>query len=408
MPPSTAWLLLPLACLVVPAQAETDPFDFDLTRETGPAAQRWQLSGFVEARSRRFTATGDWLSNRLLAQADLKWTEGRWRAFVQGTAEIDASKGEYRDRERYELREAYLHRDGDSLDITVGKQRVAWGTADGVSTIDRVNSIDFRDPISNARTPSRRPSWLVRVEQSTTVGIFEAVWLPRGRDRKFPEFGSPWETAALHDLRRLRAEGLIALTLDDPHRHEGGLRYRHYGRQLDWGLAVFDGFTDVPATILRKGNAIRLEPERIRTWNANAAVGFAKSTLRAELAYTPNHPVDGDSTSHWQAVLGWDRTFFTNLYTNVQVFWDRASSDEDSRGITFAVTNRVCDDAATVGLRGQLANDSQTAVEALIEYQWNDAVTLSARFLLFDGSPGSPLGEFRHNDFAELALRWSL
>ena len=403
-----AWLLLPLAGLCSAALAAPDPFDFDLSEATGKADQRWQPSGFVEVRSRRFTATDGWLSNRLLAQMGLKWTEGQWRAFAEGTAEYDASKGDHRRRDRYELREAYLHRDGEGLDITMGKQRLAWGTADGVSTIDRVNSIDYRDPISNARTPSRRPSWLVRVEQSLPIGIVEAVWLPRGRDRKFPEFGSPWETAALHDLRRQRAEGSIALTLDDPHRHEGGLRYQHYGRQLDWGLAVFDGFTDAPTSIRRTGNAVRLESERIRTWNANAAVGFAKSTLRAELAYTPDLSVAGDSASRWQAVVGWDRTFFTNLYTNVQLFWDRYSNTEDERGMTFAVTNRVLDDAATVGLRGQLANDSQAAVEAFMDYQWNDAITLSARVLLFDGSSGSPLGEIRHNDFAELALRWSL
>ena len=76
--------------------------------------------------------------------------------------------------------------------------------------------------------------------------------------------------------------------------------------------------------------------------------------------------------------------------------------------MTFAATNRVLDDAATVGLRGQLANDRQAAVEAFMDYQWNDAITLSARILLFDGSIGSPLGEIRHNDFVELALRWSL
>ena len=236
------------------AWAGDDPFDFDLTEDAARHGSAWQVGGFVELGGRYFTTLNDWLSRRLFAQTHVKYTRGRWLAFADAAAERDASVARYRDPLRVELRETYLRYDGDGFDLTVGKHRVAWGTADGIGTIDRINAVDFRDPILNARTPSRRPSWLVRVRQSTPIGIVEAVWLPRGRDRKFAEAGSPWETPAQRSARRLSA------VVDDPQEHEGGLRYLRYGRGFDWGVAVFDGFTDAPVASRIDGDVLRLLP----------------------------------------------------------------------------------------------------------------------------------------------------
>lgn len=39
---------------------------------------------------------------------------------------------------------------------------------------------------------------------------------------------------------------------------------------------------------------------------------------------------------------------------------------------------------------------------------WNDALTLSLRVQLFNGTNDSPLGQYRDDYYAELALRWSI
>ena len=398
---SVAYLVLVTGC-AVPALGGDDPFDFDLTEQTMAPGAAWQVGGFVELGGRYFTVSDDWLSQRLFAQTEVKWSRGRWQTFVLGTAEVDPPTGRYRDPYRAELREIYLRYGGDGFDLTVGKHRVAWGTADGIGTIDRVNAVDFRDPILNARTPSRRPSWLVRAQQSTPLGIFEAVWLPRGRDRKFPEPGSPWATAM---LRPSGDHAVVAV--DDPRGHEGGVRYLRYGRGLDWGAAVFDGFTDAPVASRSDGTVLRLLPKRSRTWNANAALGLAQSTWRGEVAYTATATEsEAGRTGRWQAVVGWDRTFLVDLYVNLQVFYERSDGAEASRGGTFALTKPVIDDAATLALRGQWAQRSQHAVEASFEIHVNDELTVSLRALAFAGDPGSPLGHFADHDFAELAARW--
>ncbi len=404
-----AQLAAVLCAWAPPVFSQADPFDFDLTETENADASSWQFSGYLENRNQYFTADmdEDWLSNRLLGRGELTWRRDRWLAFAATNVEHDPATRDYRDPFRTQVQEAYLQWDGDRLDVSLGKQRVAWGTADGVSTIDRVNAVDLREPIGNARTASRRPSWLVRVQQSTSIGIVEAVWLPRGRDRKLPERDSPWEPADLAALRELAAAGVAILVTDDPEDDEYGLRYSRYGQGVDWGLAVFDGYTDAPVTLAEENNSVVLKPERITTWNANAAVGLANSTWRGEVAYTPDHVNGDEQTGRWQAVLGWDRTYFSNLYLNFQLFWEKVGGNEEDFGGTFAVTNKFFDDAATAGVRGQLGRDNQLSAEVYIDYAVNDAWTLTAKAFVFEGDTGSALADFTENDFVEFTLRWS-
>ena len=80
-----------------------------------------------------------------------------------------------------------------------------------------------------------------------------------------------------------------------------------------------------------------------------------------------NNIVSGQVTDLWQVVVGWDRTFFTNLYANVQVFYNEAPDGPDNYGITFALSNTAFDDAVSYGLRGQVGNDEQLAVEVYFD-----------------------------------------
>ena len=402
-------LILVLALLSVGPNAlgEEDPFDFDLSKPASEVAGGWRLSGFLEARGRHFLTDDDWLSTRLFGQAEITYRRDAWQYFVLASAEHDDAKTGYRGAFRDELREAYVRYDGPRLDLTIGKQRVGWGTADGVSTIDRVNAVDFRDPIGNARTAARRPSWLARLEATTDVGIIDLVWLPRGRDRKFAEFGSPWESHSIHMLRRTARELGQEVEFHSPEAHEGGVRFLRYGQGFDWGMAYFDGYTDPPTSLSLEHGHVRLAPEPIRTWNLNGALGFSRSTLRSELAWTPDYPHTDGEGDRWQLVVGWDRTFFTNLYVNLQLFSEKLEEGDSVEGGTFAITNLFLEDSATAGLRGQWAKGCQLAYEVFFEYQWTDSFEIVTRAMLFDGDSDTPLGDFVDNDFAELAVRWS-
>lgn len=386
-----------------------DPFDFDLTEVAAPTA--WQLNGFLEMRSQRFRDDSEqeteFLSNRAYLDLELKWTGDKWRAFISGFSGYDPAAENFRHPERSEIREVYVQRDGGGWSLTAGKVRLAWGIADGVSTIDLINAIVLRDPIGNARTPSRRPTWLLRAEKTTAIGAFEAVWMPRGRDRKLPEFGNPWEPQLLNDLRVGAAAGFFDLDLQDPHEDEYGFRYRHFGQGFDWGAAVFDGTTDAPVVLEESAGRVTLRPGEIRTWNLNGAFGLARSTLRGEASFTTDAPLGEAAADRTQLVVGWDRTFFTSFYVNVQLFHDRYAGLFEDNGVTFAITEMFFGDAVTAGVRGQASRFDQYAGEVFVDYQWTDAFRIGVKSSWFGGEPGSGLGDFRDNDYAELSVRWS-
>ncbi len=400
-----AWL-----CIAgLDATAQEDPFAFDLSAETSEE-RRWRVSGFFESRNQRFISQDSFLSLRQRGQLEIKYTSHseRWRFFTSAYGEYDSATEDYRSPFRGEVLEAYGVFDGPSTDITLGRQRIPWGTADGRSTIDRVNAVDFRDPIGNARTSSRRPSWVARIEQSTSIGVFEGVWLPIGRDRRIPEQGSPWEVSFLADLRAARDTGAFVLNIEDPKVHEGGFRFLQFGEGFDWSVAVFNGLSDFPLLSLQTADRVRLTPARFTTVNLSAAIGQAKSTWRGEIAYTPDFPLGlGRTTDLGQVIIGWDRTFLRDLYVNVQLFLDRFGDVDDTYGGTFAITNSFFDDATEAGVRGQIANEGQYAIETFADYEFNDAITLTARVFVFGGETGSDLGEFRENDFAEVSLRYA-
>ena len=388
-----------------------DLFDFDLSDTNTETQQETQnefrISGAVELRHRYLTAQEQTLSNRASVNLDLRWQRDNWLLFAKTQTEYDGAKRDYRDAERFELREAYLQYTNNQTNLSIGKQRIAWSTSDGVGTIDRLNAVDLRDPISDARTPSRRPSWLLRWEQSFSLGTLEAVWLPRGKDRKLPEFNSPWELSFLNQLRQRELLGDIDLLINDPESDDYGLRFSRFGQGFDWSMAFFEGYGDGPEQLLVNGRQYTLTPVRSRSVNLSGAIGLSRSTIRGELTWTPNAFIDGERREQLQAVIGIDRTFFTDLYTNLQGFWFVNQSTDDEYGVTFVISNKFFDTAMEAGIRGQFGRDQQVAAELYADYQWDDSLKISGKFVSFDGNAGTGLGEFRANDFIELGVSWS-
>ena len=385
-----------------------DPFDFDLTNYEQTADDKaFLFSGSIEFRHRTFTERGETLSNRVAANLNFRWNTGNWLAFTRANFEYDGSKRAFRDPDRFELREAYVRYAFEDSQVSIGKQRIAWSTADGVGTIDRLNAVDLRDPIVDARTPSRRPSWAVLVKHSFDIGTLEAVWLPLGKDRKIAEFNSPWEPQFLNALRQPDGDASGLLIVKDPTTDDFGLRFSRYGERIDWSAALFNGLGDGPEEIAFVDGVTLLSPAKSTSYNLSAALGVAQSTLRGELTFTPDAVINGSRQQQWQLVAGADRTFFTDLYVNLQLFLFSNEIDSDEFGSTFLVSHGLFNDTVEVGMSGQIARDDQTALNLYFDYQVNDSIAFSTRFISFSGQSDSALGEFRQNDFIEFSALWS-
>ena len=77
-----------------------------------------------------------------------------------------------------ELREFYLEGTlGDSY-ITIGKQQVVWGKADGLKVLDVVNPQSFRQFILEPFDDSRIPLWTLNIERTIGEWDLQFLWIP--------------------------------------------------------------------------------------------------------------------------------------------------------------------------------------------------------------------------------------
>jgi hypothetical protein len=88
--------------------------------------------------------------------------------FIYDTEAVDGYKGHRNNTQNDYLRELYIDTRNGGWDIRIGKQQLAWGTADGVKFLDIINPTDYREWGQNSMEDSRIPLWMLKAE--TVIG----------------------------------------------------------------------------------------------------------------------------------------------------------------------------------------------------------------------------------------------
>lgn len=428
---------------------EEDPLkDMDLNSLTGETfveekAKFLSISGYLESRNQlRIKELDEPISLRQRLWMDCYLGQGWVRGFASAYFDYDRAVRDWTDdtNELYyvELNEAYLTIDTECIDFIFGKKMMRWGTGDGINPMDLINPKDYRDPIASARADARLPILLANGIFMLGPVIFEGVLIPRPEVNKFSLPDSPWEPKRLRDLRESAESGEIVLAPreepDDWFKDaEFAFRTSTVWKGFDLALLYYNGYTDDPAyhrDFLTDGR-MRLAPRyhHYQAYGFNFAKGFERTTIRGELAVKPGLPfsIDPDDPSYqkdsdglvardlYQVVIGIDRTFFTNLYVNLQFFYDfiekgkeALSSKRKTHGITFEISNKFLDDDLTAGFRGMCYTSHEgSACEIFVEYKLGDNWQIAPGYLFFTGPKDSPLGQFGDNDMIYLSLRYS-
>jgi hypothetical protein len=168
---------------------------------------------------------------------------------------------------------------------------------------------------------------------------------------------------------------------------------------------------------------------RYQAYGFNFAKGFERTTVRGELAVKPGllYSIDQNDPSYkkdsdglvtrdlYQGVIGIDRTFFTNLYLNLQFLIDliengkqALASRRKTHGITFEISDTFLDDDLTAGFRGiYFTSNDGSACEIFAEYKIGDNWQIAPGYMFFSGPEYSRLGQFGDNDMIYLRLRYS-
>lgn len=439
--------------------AGTDLFSDDLLAEIEPAQNdddlaTFELHGYLESRNQYRLNESDFLSarQRLWLEANASYgvsespgAEAPLRLFASGASDFDSPAADLSDDHpnvRVYLEEAYLTIDRAGYNVIIGQKLHRIGTGDGVNPLDLINPRDYRDPVASGRSDSREPVPLAMAtfDLPLPAGFQEAsletIVVPLAQVNQFNSPGSAWEPLGLKELRAAEKQGQLVLeSQDEPHQaiEEAEYLLRLAGTVSGWDLALigFYGYLDPPVFTGSQrpdgggGTVLHLTPVHpdFSAFGINFAKGLERSTVRGELSLKPNIPVqkatDGGDygylrTAVTEGVLGIDRTFGVNLYTNLQYFFtwtdraERVVSRAFSHGLSYEVHDKFLYDDLTLGIRGIIGFSEQGwTFESYAEYELADDWTLEGSALFFEGPKTGGYGQYGDNDMLTLRIRYS-
>lgn len=163
---------------------------FHSFRAKAQSIQPLKLSGYLQTDQRILTKSpNDWIwnENRLDLQLEKK-ISGKARFFSEvwlrniGIPKISTTSDLYNKNIinpwNLEIREAYIQLYGflaKNLDVTIGRQRIAWGTADKINPTDNLNPYDFEDILDFGR---HRGSDALNLRYWMGNSSLQAVYIP--------------------------------------------------------------------------------------------------------------------------------------------------------------------------------------------------------------------------------------
>jgi len=226
-------------------------------------AQEVRLGGFVQL-DRRVAVGGDSvqladfynvlrpeLSARFGGQVDLVLSlDMRFYDFTAARSAEDLKDADRHFPSSFTVWEASTRISGfllDALDLTIGKQRIQWGTADGLNPTDRLNAYDLSDLTDFT---ARIPTWAVRAEYyATDAWRVEAAWTPTAHGPLLP----PGADGVLAGAGVGTLPGSVPSWeehFDPPSRRlsdsQYGLKVAGNAAGFDVSLSYFDGFDGIP------------------------------------------------------------------------------------------------------------------------------------------------------------------
>jgi len=385
-------------------------------------------------------------------EVDLPWSV---RLRLRGRARADAydrlERGEPRqkevsdatrralvgDRVEAELREAVLEARVAGAFVSLGKQQIVWGQADGLKVLDVVNPQSFREFILDDFEDSRIPLWAASVEVPlATSASVQALWIP---DKSYHDLVGP-RPGGLYQFTAPeiapRAPAGFDLRVRDPERpsrffedSDAGARIKGYHGGWDWSLNYLYHYHDVPVlfaegTLVDGRPTVVVSPRYERTHLAGGTFSTAVGslTIRGEAAWQsdrffPADDADGVGEAEEVAtVLGLDWFGFRETFLSLQLFHstllDQPSALRRGRVEGFATLfARRSFLARTLRLEAMWLvslDRGDGLVRPRVAYAVDDALTVWAGLDWFYGDRRGLFGEFDPRDRVVLGLEVSL
>ncbi len=304
-------------------------FNIDLSKNV-----RWVI------RSRIYTEVTDRLEPGKPNQVEVSDLSRRW---IMG------------DRLEAELREFYFDIKIKKTFLTIGKQQIVWGKADGLRIMDLVNPFNFREFLLDEFEDSRIPLWSLKADIPIKGISAQFVWIP---DQSYNDLPDPAGTYAFGQA----FEGISNIRQKPLHKPDRFIQDSDVGLRLStffkgWDLTLnylyfYDDFSvNFQSTpLIDNVPILTISPRYLRNHllGATFSNAFGSFTLRGEAGYQFDKYVATNDTTHphgvmesgqLMAVSGLDYSGITNTTLSAQLFVDWITNDTSILGRDHFETN---------------------------------------------------------------------
>lgn len=337
-----------------------------------------------------------------------------------------------------ELRELTIERAFGRAYLTLGKQQVVWGRADGVKLLDVVDPQSFREFILPPFDESRIPLWTANVELEWERAALQLLWIPDNSVHDIPDPGAAFEITS--SVLVPAAPPGIDLVVARPRRPRAFFADSDAGMRLstafgDWDLTLhyLYHYEDTPVLghellFGPDGLTVLVTPryERSHVAGVTSATTFGDFALRTEAGFFSDRFVatndifdpDGLAASReYAALLGLD-WFGLGGGAFVSMQWlqsfvpdlPRAAIRGEAQSIATLVFRRPF--AAEAGLvQTMLLVDGERGdglLRGRVSYEATAHLTVAAGMDVFYGSNRGIFGQFDDRDRVVLELEQAL
>lgn len=332
-----------------------------------------------------------------------------------------------------ELGEAYVSVYLGRSELTVGRQKVSWGSADALAPLDVVNPHDLSYPVAQPST-TRQATLMARLRVDAPDGIgLDLVLVPVFEPSRLP--GREWQPdVALPPFPPEAGVVGLAPVLDD--RPAPALANVQFGVRATFDLDLFDG-TDASVTYFRgfaklPTASFRLEPapgmpgsnlvqpvlsyDRIHVIGLDFSSVIGAYVVRGDAALTLTDDHEGTDPTvgnpHFAAVIGAERSLPGGAYLTGQLTYEHTFPDAGGAAeVDFAsiVALRIEPDARLTVQGAWLHDysDGSGLVQPSLSYSLADGVTASLEGTAFYGRSGSRYGAWRDNSSLSVGVAYA-
>ena len=331
------------------------------------------------------------------------------------------------DRTDIELREFYLRTVLWGAHLTLGKQQVVWGKADGLKLLDVVNPQNFREFILDNFDDSRIPLWTFNAEVPVGGNTLQFLWIPDRSYHLLPQADATF--AFTSPLMVPKAPPGVAVNLRPLERPKNivtdsdiGMRFSSFWHGWDLTVNYLYHYADFPvffqSVFLAPGGAVvTVNPRYARNHllGGSFSNAFGNLTVRGEAIYNTDRFVlttnrrDGDGvikSGEVAYVLGLDWGGIQDSLVSFQLFqsWLLKSANGMVRDTldtttTFLLRRHFLNETLeTEVLWLHNVNQGDGLIRPKISYEVRDNMKIWSGFDLFYGDRNGLFGQFDQND----------